>query len=125
MSKLLYYIKSEDHSAEKLREILGANTNIKFVSLMGVDLGGNATDEKIPVSLFLNDIDSFLKGSIQTDGSSVELHNIATLNNAKVDLKDRKSTRLNSSHANISYAVFCLKKKKKKHKQHYIKNKRS
>src|SRR3712207_8211655 len=26
-------------------------------------------------------------------------------------LKDRKSTRLNSSHANISYAVFCLKKK--------------
>src|SRR3712207_8011220 len=35
----------------------------------------------------------------------------------QVDLKDRrrpdrKSTRLNSSHANISYAVFCLKKKK-------------
>src|SRR3712207_7175314 len=28
-------------------------------------------------------------------------------------LQDRKSTRLNSSHANISYAVFCLKKKKK------------
>src|SRR3712207_7327430 len=28
------------------------------------------------------------------------------------DLIDRKSTRLNSSHANISYAVFCLKKKK-------------
>src|SRR3712207_6927111 len=31
-------------------------------------------------------------------------------------LEDRKSTRLNSSHANISYAVFCLKKKK--HKKH-------
>src|SRR3712207_8068702 len=29
-----------------------------------------------------------------------------------VDALDRKSTRLNSSHANISYAVFCLKKKK-------------
>src|SRR3712207_7502642 len=28
---------------------------------------------------------------------------------------DRKSTRLNSSHANISYAVFCLKKKKQNH----------
>src|SRR3712207_9425261 len=28
---------------------------------------------------------------------------------------DRKSTRLNSSHANISYAVFCLKKKKYRH----------
>src|SRR3712207_8409279 len=33
-------------------------------------------------------------------------------------LEDRKSTRLNSSHANISYAVFCLKKKKHK-KYHY------
>src|SRR3712207_7406337 len=33
---------------------------------------------------------------------------------AEQDLRqDRKSTRLNSSHANISYAVFCLKKKKK------------
>src|SRR3712207_8867814 len=30
-------------------------------------------------------------------------------------LRDRKSTRLNSSHANISYAVFCLKKKKQDH----------
>src|SRR3712207_7924043 len=30
---------------------------------------------------------------------------------------DRKSTRLNSSHANISYAVFCLKKKKRKRKR--------
>src|SRR5947209_14595330 len=30
-----------------------------------------------------------------------------------------KSTRLNSSHANISYAVFCLKKKKKKKKKNY------
>src|SRR3712207_7700313 len=29
--------------------------------------------------------------------------------------RDRKSTRLNSSHANISYAVFCLKKKKTSH----------
>ena len=37
---------------------------------------------------------------------------------ATVDIGDRKSTRLNSSHALISYAVFCLKKKRKKtHKQ--------
>src|SRR5688572_31469698 len=40
---------------------------------------------------------------------------------------DRKSTRLNSSHSQISYAVFCLKKKKKKKKtitepQHYKPN---
>src|SRR5690606_42154969 len=33
---------------------------------------------------------------------------------AQSGVKDRKSTRLNSSHVKISYAVFCLKKKKKK-----------
>src|SRR3712207_7227747 len=34
--------------------------------------------------------------------------------------RDRKSTRLNSSHANISYAVFCLKKKKKNRKSRAV-----
>src|SRR5690349_23129941 len=34
--------------------------------------------------------------------------------NECISLSDRKSTRLNSSHVEISYAVFCLKKKKKK-----------
>src|SRR5216683_3949181 len=37
---------------------------------------------------------------------------------------DRKSTRLNSSHDQISYAVFCLKKKKKKKKEYNIKKKK-
>src|SRR5438876_8477647 len=37
----------------------------------------------------------------------------ADLDAAILDLLDRKSTRLNSSHPSISYAVFCLKKKKK------------
>src|SRR3712207_7109757 len=36
----------------------------------------------------------------------------AALEEPQRGLQDRKSTRLNSSHANISYAVFCLKKKK-------------
>src|SRR5690349_22440847 len=40
------------------------------------------------------------------------------------DARDRKSTRLNSSHVEISYAVFCLKKKKKKKKTHRSKNKK-
>src|SRR3712207_7162276 len=37
----------------------------------------------------------------------------ARLPGCQLRAEDRKSTRLNSSHANISYAVFCLKKKKK------------
>src|SRR3712207_8483162 len=36
----------------------------------------------------------------------------AVMGTAGRNMADRKSTRLNSSHANISYAVFCLKKKK-------------
>src|SRR5437899_8282263 len=41
--------------------------------------------------------------------------NMATLQEVSRELaRDRKSTRLNSSHLGISYAVFCLKKKKKK-----------
>src|SRR3989449_5702523 len=40
-------------------------------------------------------------------------------NVASLRPRDRKSTRLNSSHGYISYAVFCLKKKKKSNKYHY------
>src|SRR5947209_11559945 len=43
-----------------------------------------------------------------TVGAAVE----ATISHVPAFAIDRKSTRLNSSHANISYAVFCLKKKK-------------
>jgi glutamine synthetase len=86
MKGLLYVIESRNHDSVSLKKILGENPQIRFVSLMGIDLGGNATDEKIPMELFLEDSDKFLKSGIQTDGSSVELHEIATLNNARVDL---------------------------------------
>ncbi|MBM6839353.1 glutamine synthetase, partial [Clostridium saudiense] len=83
----LYTIPKNKHSVEDLKSILNLNPQIKFVSLVGVDLSGNDTDEKIPVSLFLDDIDTFLNGvAVQTDGSSVVLPGIATLNNAKVDM---------------------------------------
>src|SRR3712207_8782150 len=47
-------------------------------------------------------------------GPFVEYGNLQSYEEYKKseDIPDRKSTRLNSSHANISYAVFCLKKKK-------------
>src|SRR2546430_8623830 len=40
----------------------------------------------------------------------------------EIEAQDRKSTRLNSSHSQISYAVFCLKKKKKHNTNHTIKH---
>ncbi|HHD2751816.1 TPA: glutamine synthetase [Clostridium perfringens] len=88
MSKdLLFTISKKHHNKESLISIFEDHPEIKFVSLVGVDLAGNDTDEKIPAKLFLKDIDSFLHGTaVQTDGSSVVLPGIATLNNAKVDM---------------------------------------
>src|SRR3712207_8768274 len=54
--------------------------------------------------------DQFLRDYQEGLGASTE----ADLENITGE-EDRKSTRLNSSHANISYAVFCLKKNKIKH----------
>src|SRR2546427_5814811 len=52
-------------------------------------------------------------------GSKPKLNNARPPDFTKTRLEiDRKSTRLNSSHSQISYAVFCLKKKKKKKKKH-------
>jgi len=93
LEKLIYFIPKENHSEEDIRKILTTHSEIKFVSFVGIDLSGNDTDEKIPVSLFLQDINTFLKGAVQTDGSSVSFPGIASLNNAKVDmLADTEST---------------------------------
>lgn len=86
MINKIYTIKSDYHTKEALTEILRDHPEIKFVSLMGIDIGGNGTDEKIPIKLFLEDIENMLRYGIQTDGSSVELQGIAILNNARVDL---------------------------------------
>lgn len=84
---LLFTIPKKYHNKESLISIFEDHPEIKFVSLVGVDLAGNDTDEKIPSKLFLKDMDSFLHGTaVQTDGSSVVLPGIATLNNAKVDM---------------------------------------
>src|SRR2546430_12112860 len=47
-------------------------------------------------------------------------HHAHELDDLHVEEVDRKSTRLNSSHSQISYAVFCLKKKKKRKKDTQI-----
>jgi glutamine synthetase len=84
--ELVYLVPKEEHSKESLKKLLAEHSEIKFVSLVGIDLAGNDTDEKIPVKVFLDDIDTFLNGAVQTDGSSVVLPGIASLNNAKVDI---------------------------------------
>lgn len=87
IKNLIYTIPHDKHTSEDIKAILLAHPEIKFVSFVGVDLSCNDTDEKIPVKLFLEDLETILHGvAIQTDGSSVVLPGIATLNNAKVDM---------------------------------------
>lgn len=84
---LVYIINKNDISKNFLKHLLTNHSEIKFISLVGIDLNGNDTDEKIPSDIFLDDIDMFFDScAIQTDGSSVVLTGIATLNDAKVDI---------------------------------------
>ncbi|MDU5108919.1 MAG: glutamine synthetase [Clostridium sp.] len=107
MKDLIYTIPKSLHNKEDLFKIFNDHPEIKFVSIVGIDLSGNDTDEKIPAKLFLDDIDSFLNGvAIQTDGSSVVLPGIATLNDAKVDMVADKNANwfvdYNYDHIDIS-----------------------
>ena len=86
LDKMLYCIPPEKHSKEDLEKILGEHPEVKFVSLVGIDMSGNDTDEKIPVKAFFDDFEKLMSSGVQTDGSSVVLPNIAVLNNAKVDI---------------------------------------
>src|SRR3712207_8666637 len=73
-----------------------------FRSLLVAVLGGNRDELEDGVSGQPNPTVAAQTGSAAANESPTN-----------VPYPDRKSTRLNSSHANISYAVFCLKKKKK------------
>jgi len=91
--ELLYFINPGTYDDQGLLELLDNHPEIKFVSLVAVDLGNNHTDEKIPIELFKEDIADFLVKGVQTDGSSVVLPEIADLSNAKVDLIPDKDVR--------------------------------
>lgn len=83
---ILYVINPQEYQREELISLLNSHPEIRFVSLAGADLTGNSTDERIPIRAFFEDIEEFLNGSVQTDGSSVVLPGIATLNDGKLDL---------------------------------------
>ena len=85
---LVYVIPAGQYGKEGVLALLEQHPEIKFVSLVGIDLAGNDTDEKIPISVFFDEYDKFFNATaFQTDGSSVVLPGIATLSNARVDIK--------------------------------------
>src|SRR3712207_8798571 len=82
-----------------------------FRSIVDPDAGARVTPTDDPPEIALSaawQAGRFAAPLRTTDGQSVEVVHRGTWSHG---LGDRKSTRLNSSHANISYAVFCLKKK--------------
>ena len=86
LEKMLYVIPPEQHDHESVSRILEAHPEVRFVSLVGIDIGGHDTDEKIPTAVFLEDFEKLMRDGVQTDGSSVVLPKIAGLSNAKVDI---------------------------------------
>lgn len=84
LKNLVYKVVKQGRTTQSVKTLLQNHEEIQFVSYVGVDFGGNGTDERIPVKLFLEDIEKQLELGVQTDGSSVVLHGIATLDNAKV-----------------------------------------
>src|SRR3712207_7006714 len=77
-----------------------------------------------PDACLVREIEPELRQRVETDGDGAILRvHVGERREpphvGDVVRRDRKSTRLNSSHANISYAVFCLKKKRYQHPSLY------
>src|SRR4051794_41586746 len=82
-----------------------------FRSLAQVALGERRVPVAVRAEVRLRVVHVQALQSLEADGGDERLQCLH-VNDSKTDLGDRKSTRLNSSHPSISYAVFCLKKKK-------------
>src|SRR3712207_8117140 len=77
-----------------------------FRSVVGLELV-----EQADAAALLREVEQHA-AALALDHRQRALELLAAVAAQRVEHVDRKSTRLNSSHANISYAVFCLKKKK-------------
>ena len=86
LDAMLFNIPADCHEKDQIARILEKHPEVQFVSFAGLDIAGNDTDERIPMRLFLSDMEAMLAHGVQTDGSSVDLPKIADLNNAKVVL---------------------------------------
>lgn len=105
--KMLFTIPPEKHDKEQVKHILLEHPEVKYVSFVGIDMGGHDTDEKIPVKAFLEDFDKLMEHGVQTDGSSVALPKIANLGNARVDIIPDKDVNwyVDYNYRNIYHSI--------------------
>ena len=60
IDKMLFTIPAEQHDIREITEILEKHPEVQFVSFVGIDIGGHDTDEKIPVALFIENMEDML-----------------------------------------------------------------
>ena len=135
---LLVPIGSADTNEQKLAQALENAARLASTALSGVQIdlrvyptAGNPSKAQESTQQAINDGAKIIIGPLRAESATAAAQTasgrgvnvLAFSNNAAIaggnlfvlgqtfDSTDRKSTRLNSSHANISYAVFCLKKK--------------
>src|SRR2546422_5491093 len=115
---------------DKAQQLAAAGRHAEVVSYLGARKGTELADSPSLALLYgtaqarlgrheegLRWVDLALDQAHKRDEQAVERHALnargaIALVSGRIDEADRKSTRLNSSHGYISYAVFCLKKKK-------------
>lgn len=85
LSRIPYFLPEGQKNKKGLSDFLKMHSNVRFVSLSGIDFLGNDVDERIPAAYFLKNFDDIMSGGVQTDGSSVNLPGIATISDAKID----------------------------------------
>ena len=66
LDKMLFTIPAKMHGEHDIRRILEEHPEVKFVSFVGIDMGGHDTDEKIPTKVFLDDLTKLLAHGVQT-----------------------------------------------------------
>src|SRR5690606_39690671 len=98
MTDQLHQIDIPMDDVNVTRELFGIN-----------DIFLRRIEEQLDVKLVARGGQIFVKGE-KHDIVETVLNNLLAIVESGISLTDRKSTRLNSSHVKISYAVFCLKK---------------
>src|SRR5690625_6394168 len=111
-ARILFLTREGCHLCEDALPVVRAEADRAGTSVEVVDIDTDATlqrdwDYDVPVII----VDGKVHARYRVDAEQLR---------TALRRRDRKSTRLNSSHVAISYAVFCLKKKRTKHEKSYL-----